>query len=267
MTTPRDDIAGLSKRLRSYEGRNFETTACYNGLRDEAATAIDALLKERDALKAERDKWDRRVAYDELKAREYESRATQQRQIDAITIRAETAAQERDALQARVKELEAERKRYDAEVRSWKIGHDQKLATLRRQTTRLQQERDEAYERAAKEAERECYGSTGRTIAKRIRQLASGPEKGREMTTENKFPTISDLCTGLQRLVDGGLGNLPVQVLIVPDSTMQAIGRVTPGFNPDKPALLIEFEGVDGRIGPTVLSTDRWEGQKNRGTH
>lgn len=85
--------------------------------------------------------------------------------------------------------------------------------------------------------------------------------------SENKFPTISDLCDGLKRLVDGGLGNLPVQVLVVPDSTIQAIGRVTPGFDPAKPALMIEFDGVDGRIGPTVLSTDRWQDQKSRETH
>lgn len=48
MTTPRDAIAGLIERLRSYEGRNFETTACYNGLRDEAAAQLAALKEERD---------------------------------------------------------------------------------------------------------------------------------------------------------------------------------------------------------------------------
>jgi len=30
----------LVKRLRQYEGRQFETTGCYNGLRDEAANEI-----------------------------------------------------------------------------------------------------------------------------------------------------------------------------------------------------------------------------------
>lgn len=109
----------LVARLRSYDGAVWETTACYNGLREEAA---DVLEQERgDArtlrgfiatykmtpsmmasraesaearvreLEAERDKWDRRVAYDELKAREHVNRATQQRQIDALTVRAETA--------------------------------------------------------------------------------------------------------------------------------------------------------------------------------
>lgn len=37
------DYAGLIGRLRQYEGKSFETTACYNGTRDEAADAIEAL--------------------------------------------------------------------------------------------------------------------------------------------------------------------------------------------------------------------------------
>lgn len=55
--------------------------------KDEIAAA-EARVRE---LEAERDKWDRRVAYDELQAREHENRATQQHQIDALTIRAEAA--------------------------------------------------------------------------------------------------------------------------------------------------------------------------------
>jgi hypothetical protein len=60
--------------------------------------------------------------------------------------RAEAATQ-LGVLTAKVKELKAERRRYDAEVRSWKLDHDRKLASVRRQATRLQQERDDAYER------------------------------------------------------------------------------------------------------------------------
>lgn len=124
MTTPRDDIAGLSERLRQIEiaeraaasimDMRPEDTAnfAYVETAKEAATAIDALQARVKELEAERDKWDRRTAYDELKAREFENRATQQRQIDALTIRAEAA--ESSALRA-------------------------------------EQERDEAYERAAKE--------------------------------------------------------------------------------------------------------------------
>lgn len=35
-----EDVAGLVERLRQYEGRQWETTACYNGTRDEAASLI-----------------------------------------------------------------------------------------------------------------------------------------------------------------------------------------------------------------------------------
>ena len=38
--TARPVASSLITRLRQYEGRSFETTACYNGLRDEAADAI-----------------------------------------------------------------------------------------------------------------------------------------------------------------------------------------------------------------------------------
>lgn len=34
------EIAGVVERLRQYEGRQWETTACYNGTRDEAASLI-----------------------------------------------------------------------------------------------------------------------------------------------------------------------------------------------------------------------------------
>lgn len=135
MTTPRDDISGLSERLRIYANH---TAPWY---------PRDLCLQ---------------------------------------------AATQLDALQARVKELEAERKRYDAEVRSWKIGHDQKLATLRRQTTRLKQERDEAYERAAKAAETwevnmewvemcrhmDPAGAARKCIAAAIRRLAVTEKEG-----------------------------------------------------------------------------------------
>ena len=33
----------LVKRLRAYEGKGFETTACYNGTRSEAADRIEEL--------------------------------------------------------------------------------------------------------------------------------------------------------------------------------------------------------------------------------
>lgn len=78
---------------------------------------------------------------------------------------------------------------------------------------------------------------------------------------ESNFPTLQDLRDGLSRLVESGLGALPVQVLVVPDSTMQAIARISvPGHDHDgRPALMIELDGgPESRLPVTILSTDRW---------
>ena len=40
----------LVKRLRAYEGKGFETTACYNGTRSEAADRIEELEGQLKAL-------------------------------------------------------------------------------------------------------------------------------------------------------------------------------------------------------------------------
>lgn len=79
-----------------------------------------------------------------------------------------------------------------------------------------------------------------------------------ETKPESDFPTIADLYNGLRPLVEAGLGDLPVQVLIVPDSTMQAIARDA-GYHGVKPVLMAELnhEEGSGRIPVTVLSTDR----------
>lgn len=78
--------------------------------------------------------------------------------------------------------------------------------------------------------------------------------------TENEFPTIRDLNNRLSSLVSDGLGDLPVQVLVVPDSTLQAIARVTGGAREgDKPALMIELHGADGRLPVSLISTDRMQ--------
>lgn len=92
------------------------------------------------------------------------------------------------------------------------------------------------------------------------------------MTTgkpESEFPTIADLVRGLSRLVDGGLGDLPVQILVVPDSTLQAIARSTDGFDPaSKAALMIDLESSDGRMCPSIISTERLAGRAvSGGTH
>jgi hypothetical protein len=89
--------------------------------------------------------------------------------------------------------------------------------------------------------------------------------EGRMAKPENEFPTIRDLRDRLSELVDRGLGDHPVQVVVVPDSTMQAIARDA-GFVDDRgrPVLMAELAGPnDGtRIPVTILSTDRWTGHE-----
>ena len=85
------------------------------------------------------------------------------------------------------------------------------------------------------------------------------------MASENNFPTIRDFRDRLNDLVDQGLGDQLVQLLIVPDATMQAISRVVCAGcdpDPDKAALMIEFEGTDGRMPVLIYSTDRMEGRE-----
>lgn len=78
--------------------------------------------------------------------------------------------------------------------------------------------------------------------------------------TENQFPTIRDLNNRLSSLVSDGLGDLPVQILVVPDSTLQVIARITGGAREgDKPALMIELAGTDGRLPVSLISTDRMQ--------
>ena len=52
----------LVKRLRAYEGKGFETTACYNGTRSEAANRIEELeaklAKAVDAFYKSAEGWD-----------------------------------------------------------------------------------------------------------------------------------------------------------------------------------------------------------------
>lgn len=81
---------------------------------------------------------------------------------------------------------------------------------------------------------------------------------------ESEFPTISQLRDCLTQLVDRGLGAQPVQILLVPDSTLQATARATggPGYNPANPALMIELEVTDGsRLPVTIMSAERMSGR------
>lgn len=75
--------------------------------------------------------------------------------------------------------------------------------------------------------------------------------------TENEFPTICDLRDRLTELVEKGLGELPVQILVVPDSTLQAIARNSGQKDDAKPALMIDL--VDDRGNAVTLAAiERW---------
>jgi hypothetical protein len=75
---------------------------------------------------------------------------------------------------------------------------------------------------------------------------------------ESDFPTIRHLRDCLSDLVNYGLGDHPVQIVVVPDSTIQAIAQATggPDYDNSKPVLLIELEIPDGsRLPVSLIST------------
>lgn len=74
--------------------------------------------------------------------------------------------------------------------------------------------------------------------------------------TENEFPTIADLHARLAELIAIGFGELPVQILIVPDSTLQTIARNAGQADDAKPAIMIELFDADGN-GVILACTDR----------
>ena len=89
------------------------------------------------------------------------------------------------------------------------------------------------------------------------------------MATENKFPTIRDLRDSLSELVTKGVGDHPVQVVIVPATTMYAVAKVTAGKHVDeatgRPPLMIEFviAASDGRLPVAFVSADYLSGTRS----
>lgn len=75
--------------------------------------------------------------------------------------------------------------------------------------------------------------------------------------TENTFPTIRDIRDRMNDLVEQGLGELPVQILIVPDSTLQAIARNAGQKDDAKPALMIDLYDGNGNA-VTLAAVERW---------
>jgi len=74
------------------------------------------------------------------------------------------------------------------------------------------------------------------------------------MATENNFPTISDLRDLADTMIDRGFGELPIQIVVVPDSTLQSIA----GHQADgKPAIMLDFTNKGGRMALSFISADR----------
>jgi hypothetical protein len=77
------------------------------------------------------------------------------------------------------------------------------------------------------------------------------------MSEPPNLPSIKDLHECLSELIASGVGDLPIQLLIVPDSTLQALARATnAGHDDTKPALMIDLSGTSGKaVG--LFSADR----------
>ena len=81
---------------------------------------------------------------------------------------------------------------------------------------------------------------------------------------ENEFATVADTAKSFAELVKRGLGELPVQITVVPASTMRAIASAY-GHKDDvsKPALMIELsQESEHRFPVALVSTDYLEGKK-----
>lgn len=74
---------------------------------------------------------------------------------------------------------------------------------------------------------------------------------------ENTYPTIADLHRVAAALIERGLGELPVQIVIAPDSTIQLLAE---RVNEGKPALMIEYHAYEGRKPVAFISTARLNG-------
>ncbi|WP_448208177.1 hypothetical protein [Azospirillum sp. sgz302134] len=76
---------------------------------------------------------------------------------------------------------------------------------------------------------------------------------------EHKFPTIKDAADVLAELVLRGLGDLPMQLVVVPDSTIQALARAG-GDSGERPAIMVEFGGAEGRLPVGLICPERMRG-------
>lgn len=82
---------------------------------------------------------------------------------------------------------------------------------------------------------------------------------------ESKFPTLRDFRDRLSDLIEKGLGDLPAQLLIVPDSTMQAVASHIDIARKSgaAPALMIDLDDGDAgsRLPVSLIKVDRMGGR------
>lgn len=75
---------------------------------------------------------------------------------------------------------------------------------------------------------------------------------------ENEFPTIEDARDVLQVLIDKGFGQLPMQIVLVPASTLAVLAKDA-GHVGSKPAVMIEMTARDGaELGVLIASVDNF---------
>jgi len=75
---------------------------------------------------------------------------------------------------------------------------------------------------------------------------------------ESDFPTIMDLRDCLSKLVDQGLGELPIQIVVMPDTTIQALAKAQSWDG--KPATMLQYSRDGKELGVMFISTDRLSG-------
>lgn len=81
------------------------------------------------------------------------------------------------------------------------------------------------------------------------------------MADESKYPTIHDMHAVLTDMVAKGFGDMPAQLVVVPDSTMQALAKVVAGHDTEsKAALMMDFLVNPDRMPVTIMSTARMGG-------
>ena len=72
---------------------------------------------------------------------------------------------------------------------------------------------------------------------------------------ESDFPTIEDARAVFQSLADEGFGELPVQVVIVPASTLAVLAR-NAGHTATEPARMIEIVRDGKELGVLITSVE-----------